>query len=51
VVCYVPQQRVGALCGLVGEFGVPLDAFVGWRGLTLFGSVKFQLLCNVVGER
>jgi len=51
VVCYVPHQCVGASCGLVGEFGVPLDAFIGWRGLMLLGSVEFQLLRNVTGER
>ncbi len=51
MVCYVPQQRVGVLCGLVGEFGVTFNAFVGWRSLMLFGYVEFQLLRSVAGKR
>ena len=50
MVCYVPQERVGALCGLVGEFGVPLAAFVGGLGLMLFGSVEFQLSAECKGR-
>ena len=50
MMCYVSQKRVGALCGLVGEFDVPLAAFVGGIGLMLLGSVEFHILRGVEGS-
>jgi len=48
---HVPKQRLGALCGFVGEFSVALGAFDRWRGLMLLWSAEFPLLRDEAGER
>ena len=50
MLCYVPKQRVESLCEFVGYFCFALVAFAGWRGLMMFWSAEFPLMCSVAGE-